>query len=309
MLTERDKQIYKFLHRYFYARAHQVRDAVIPSDTDGSITRGRLRAAEKAGDARRYLPKHIDPNNPQTTAPIWILTQQGCATLAKALGDTTFLRAAEPSFAAWMSLSHYCCTTSIMWTIDRAVAAQDRVKLSDMAFEHEVADPRADDPARRYRLYTRISDSPKVVCVPDAGFVLEVDGRQRAFFLEYETGSDNPSRVCALKHKGYAGLHATKKYLDIYPGVQDFRVLVLCPYVSWRDALRKELKGKPGQALWLLVATPEFSAQTCLHAPIVYKTDCEDPRLLVPAAPSAAVTAGGGPGERVGGGAGKAVTA
>jgi len=307
-ITTRDLDIYTFLHRYFYARTTQIRAAVIPQDKDGSITRGRLRPAEKAGDVRRYQPRLVDPGDPQTAAPIWILTQRGCATLARATEDTRFLRHAEPSFKDWMSLNHYCSLTSVHWTLDTAVAAQDRVTLSGLTFEHEVADPRAEDPAKRFRLYTRLSDEPKVVCVPDTGFVLEVDGRRRAFFTEFETGSDNPARVCAKKHKGYAQLHATRRFLDVFPDVTDFRVLCLCPYASWRDSLRAEMKGKPGEALWLFVAAQDFRTETCLHAPIVYKTAPDEPVPLVPAPAPGTPSAPGGIGGRVAGGGRKEVT-
>lgn len=280
-LTDRDVSVLLLLRTYFFLRARQIASAVTPANADGSIVRGRLRAMEKAGLVRRCQKQIVHQLDPETAAPVWILTLRGSAELARARQDTALLFHCEPSFRDWSSLNHYTALSSLVMLVHRAIAAQARVRLSGLTFEHEVADPGAGEPHRRYKLYTLVSPEPRVACVPDAAFVLEVDGRRRAFLVEYETGSDSPARVAAKKHKGVALLHSTRTFLDLFPDVTDFRVLCFCPYASWRKTLIEQMRGKPGESLWLFMTTPEVTADTFLHGELVWKTDGEKPVPLV----------------------------
>ena len=307
-LTQRDVGTLEFLRRYFYARTPQIRDARFPADKDGSVTRGRLRLAEKEGYVRRSGAQVVDPLDPQTQAPVWALTVKGSAALARATGDASLLLKCEPSFKDWLSLNHFCALTALHWMIDRAIAAQTHVTLHALHFEHEVADPAATDPDRRYVLYTRTSEH--VVCVPDSLVVVQPAGLpRRAIYVEREMGTDLPQRVAAKKHKGYAELAAGNLFKRHAPDAQDFRVLCLAPSPSWRDALRKEMRDKPGSDLWLFAATTDLTVQGVLHAPIVYKAadDKAVPLLPPPKAP-AAPSGGCGEGGREGGRGRESVT-
>lgn len=308
-ITDRDVAILLALRRYYYLRARQIGSLVAPKDKDGAIVRGRMRALEKEQLVRRCEKAILDHLDPQTAAPAWILTLKGSAALARATQDASLLFQCEPTFRDFSSINHYCRLSGLHILIDRAVAAQERVKLSGLTFEHEVADPAATDPAVKFKLYTQVGTEPKVPCIPDSGLVLEVDGRRRAIFVEYETGSDSPARVCALKHKGYALLHSTKKYLDVFPGVNDFRVLCCCPYASWRETLRAQMKDKPGAGLWLFIATPEVTAENFLHGELVYKTEAVRPVPLVSGAAPGTPAPAGGTGGGVGGGVREEATA
>src|SRR5438552_6234699 len=101
------------------------------------------------------------------------------------------------------------------------------------------------------RLHTEVNDFPKIYCCPDSAFETELNGNRRAWYVEYETGADgSPMRVVAKKHKGYAGL-AQGKFKRHFPEARSLRVLCFCPSPGWRDAMRREMKGKPGEELWL----------------------------------------------------------
>ena len=297
-VTDRDVSILRALRRYYYLRARQIGSLVAPNDKDGGIVRSRMRALEKEQLARRCEKSILDHLDPQTAAPAWILTLKGSATLARVTQDASLLFQCEPTFRDFSSIGHYCRLSALHILIDLAIAAQVRVKLSGLTFEHEVVEPCASDPAKKFKLYTQVSAEPKIPCIPDSAFVLEVEGRRRAYFVEYETGSDSPGRVCALKHKGYALLHSTRKYLDIFPEVSDFRVLCCCPYASWRETLRTQMKDKPGAGLWLFVTTPEITAENFLHGELVFKVETARPLPLIPSiaapvTPSPAGEAGG----------------
>ena len=81
-----------------------------------------------------------------------------------------------------------------------------------------------------------------------------------------------------------------------FPSASDFRVLALCPSPAWRDALRREMKDKPGADVWLFASQTDLRADAVLHGPVWSKLDREG-LSLVPAptpepTPAAEVEAG-----------------
>jgi hypothetical protein len=302
MLTPRQIDVLKLLRRYFYLRTAQVRDALIPHDGDASITRSVLRKLEHAGLIRRHQPKMVEPLS-NSAPPVFVLTLKGANLLAAETGDCSVLLTAEPSFRDWMSLNHFCALSALHLMIDAAFAGQSRVRQTALYFEHEVIQPDADEPAKKYRLYTAVSESPRVVCCPDSAFETEFLGERRAWYVEREMGTDTPARVAAKKCQGYAGLAATGLFNRHFPDAKSFRVLTFCPNAGWRDALRREMKDKPGADAWLFAALPEVTAATFLHGPFLWKVD-RGPLPLVPPAVSG-VLSGNGAATGVRGGAPK----
>lgn len=308
-LTARDIAWMGFLRRYYYARTSQISEAYFPADADGSVTRSRVRLAEREGYVRRNHSQVTDPLDPRTQSPIWALTLKGATALARATGDASLVLRAEPSFRDWLSLNHFASLTSLHWMIDRAIAAQTHVVLHGLCFEHEVADASASDPDKRYRLYTRTSE--KVVCVPDSGIMIQAGCLPgRVIYMEREMGSDLPTRVAAKKHKGYAELAAHGLHRRHFPEAADFRVLCLAPSASWRDAIRDAMRDKPGADYWLFVASPDLTADTVLHSPIVHRCGHAGPVPLVPPPAAPPAPSGGcGEGGRAAGRCREAVTA
>ena len=293
-LPPRDRDILRLLRRYVYLRTNQIRDALIPHDDDGAITRGRMRKLAAAGLVRRYQPKLVDELG--TTPPVFVLTLKGSSVLVAECNDRTQLLEVEPKFDDWMSLNHYCGLAAFHLLLDKAIADQTAVKLHHLYFEHEVIRPDQSDPAKKYRLYTVVTETPRIVCVPDSAFETEYMGYRRAWYVERETGSDTPARVASKKAKGYAGFQTTQLYRRHFPLANDFRVLALCPSPAWRDALRREMKDKPGSDAWLFASQTDVRAESILHGPIWSKLD-RDGLALVPAptpalAPAAELPAG-----------------
>lgn len=304
-LTTRDLEILKCLRRYCYQRTNQLRDLVAKHDKDGSIVRARLRKLEQAGFVRRYVPKLIDPTNPQTAAPIFVLTLAGSNVLATMSGDLSLLLTTQPGFGDWMSLNHFTALASLHATIDAAVRTQDRVKQHALYFEHEVVQPDAEDPAKKFKLHVEfptiiIPKTGKALkCCPDSAFETEVSGYRRAWYVEREMGSDSPKRVAAVKHKGYAELARSGFFTRHFPYARDFRVIAVCPNAGWREALRKEMKGKPGAELWLFCAVSDLKPDTFLHGEVFWTVE-KGPLPFVP--PSKGETPGDPSGAgRVGG--------
>lgn len=306
LLTPNREKVLRALRRYFYLRASQLRDLLFPGAKDGGFMRGLLRGLEEDGYIRRHVPSKIDPSDPSTTAPIWALTLKGSNILAAHTGDCSLLLTIQPSFADYLSMNHYCALSSIHIQIDRAFAVQQRVKMTNLYFEHEQVCP-DEDPSKRFRLQTVVHEEEKqggkekkrILCCPDTAYETDLGGLCRAWYTEREMGSDTPSRVAAKKHKGYYYLARKQLYKKHFPQAQSMRVLVICPSPGWRDSLRKAFKdgeGKPfpGAELWLFVAVQDVTAAKFLSEPILYGLD-KGPLPFVPTpALAPAGTTGGG---------------
>lgn len=285
VVTDRDLELLKSLRRYRFLTTALLRDLCITSDDDGRVTRDRLRKLRHEGLVHKLQAEVV---NPLTTpcVPVYIPTEKGCCLLASRTGDVRFLLGAQSSTRAWQNLAHYVEVSRLHIAIDRAFQAQRRVQMGDLYFEHDVLNPAANDPAEKYRLYTVITESPRrIFCVPDSAFEIVVGQHRKAYYVELERGTDTPGRVAAKKTPGYAGLQATKKYLQHFPQAVGFAVLVFAPNAGWRDALREAARQHAGHELWRFASSTEVKADTFLSAPIFY-TCTEGPFPLIAGAPS-----------------------
>lgn len=301
-LTQRQTAILRALRRYWYLRTAQIRDLIVPADSDGSITRNVMRTLLQLGYVRRHEPCLIEPGKFRAP-PIYVLTIKGSNALAVATGDCAQILGVEPSFRDWMSLHHYCALSEFHMTLDAAIQAQVHVKMTGLQFEHEIINPRAAG-AERFKLHTAVGAG--LFCCPDSAFETEVLGWRRAWYVEREMGSDTPGRVAAKKSKGYAAMAVPAQpgplYHRHFPQAKDFRVLAVCPNPDWRDALRREMTNKPGAALWVFLSITDATPQSILHGQIVYKTD-KGPFPMV-RSPGAAPPVISGSGPSCGGAAG-----
>lgn len=276
-------EILKVLRRYCVLTARQIRNRILAHDADVSITRAHLRKLVAAKLVRRYQPRILDPLGNGTTAPVYALTLKGASFLVAITGDSRWMLTAEVNFSNWMSVIAWCSVSSLAMQIDDAFAAQTDVRLLSMHFEHEVANPDAVAPSERYLLHTTVGD--KLYFVPDFAVESEFRNHVRVNFGEYETGSDTPMRVANKKQKGIAAFGAGGHLAKLFPSARDHRVIFFCPNAGWRDQLREEFKKFREAREWtLFCATPDVTAASFLHEPILYSVD-KGPLPFLPKAP------------------------
>lgn len=147
-------------------------------------------------------------------------------------------------------------------------------------------DPKAGEPEKKYHLYECVSDpgTARVVCVPDAAFLLEKSGHRKVFYLEQDRDTTKSAdRVAASKCGGFAGLFAKKLHLTQFPqaNAEKFTVLMLAPTTRRRDALKAAVKKHPGSELWRFASLTDLTPETVLSAPIWHPCDGE-PKALIP---------------------------
>ncbi len=275
-ITPRAIAILRVLRRYKFLTTAQIRRWCVPNDKDGSITREVLRKLQDAGLARRFRAEVTNPMMTSST-PVWTPTEAGCCLLATKTGDASLILDSLPNTHNWTQFAHFVAVSELVYTIDRAFAAQSYAMLGDVYFEHDVISD-SKEPEKRFRLYTVVSqsDSKRTVCVPDFAFEVCVNEYRRAYFGELERGTDTPKRVAAKKAPGYAGMNSY--FQKIFPNAQDWRVLFIWPNAGMRDAARRAVDPEKSE-MWLFATLPDIS-KTFIHEPVIYAA-LEGPRPFI----------------------------
>jgi Replication-relaxation len=295
MLQLRDLDVLASVARYYTLTRSQINRLHFPADFDGRITRRRLMLLHDEGMINRT---HMQVANPSMGAPAYVYypSAKGCAFLAQELRDDRYKSVCTLT-PHWTYLYHWVAVAQTHILLDQAVARLNGVKLDrwlaeapppggvnveDWLSEWSIANPDEKEPDKRFRLYTKLG--PKLVCAPDAGFLLAKDGFRKAFYLEQDRDTTRSAeRVAAQKCHGYAGLFERRLHIARHfptTNVERFAVLFVAPSVNRRDALRKAFATRPAAWLYKFCAQTELSCETFLTAPIWHPC-MGDPGALV----------------------------
>ncbi len=280
MLQLRDIEVLASVARYYTLTRAQINRLHFPADHDGRITRKRLRVLHEAGLLNRTNMQVV---NPAMGAPAYVYypSARGCAFLAQELKDDRYLATCTLT-PNWMYLYHWVEVAATHILLDQAAARLDGVRVDDWLSEWSIANPDEKEPEKRYKLYTRLG--PKLVCAPDAGFLLEKGGFRKAFYLEQDRDTTkNAERVAAQKCHGYASLYERRMHIARHfptANVEKFSVLVIAPTVNRRESLRRAFSVKPAAWLYKVAAQTELSAETFLTGAIWHPCEGEAAPLL-----------------------------
>lgn len=282
MITARDIEIVRAIARYYILNRPQIQSLCFPGDSSGRATRRRLQELITFGLINRHqlVVHHPHAGSP---GPVYYPARKGCELLAEHFDDERYLvtPTAPPQSH---QVFHWLAVSETHIAIDRAIALQNDVTLSGWLNEWDIANKDESAPEKRFRLYTLLRESPRLVCAPDAAFLLALRGHKKVFYLEQDRNTSGVNRIAASKTPGYAELAARQLHRRHFPDatVESFTVLVVTTTARRRDALRKALRGKPGADLWKFVARPELQPETFLHEPIHYPCDGEPVALVKP---------------------------
>jgi hypothetical protein len=280
MLQIRDIEVLKSVARYYTLTRAQINRLHFPADFDGRISRKRLALLHDEGFINRTNMQVV---NPSMGAPAYVYypSSKGTAFLAQELKDERY-RSACTLTPNWMYLYHWVEVAQTHILLDQAVALLDAVTVDDWISEWSIANPEEKEPEKRYKLYTRLG--PKLVCAPDAAFLLQKEGFRKAFYLEQDRDTTKDAvRVAAQKCHGYAGLFERRMhFVRHFPtaNVEKFTVLVVAPSPRRRDALQQAFSTKPAAWLYKFCSQAELTAETFLIAPI-WHSSVNDPAALL----------------------------
>jgi hypothetical protein len=213
-------------------------------------------------------------------APVYYPSREGCAFVAQETGDER-IRHSCTYTPTWQNLYHWVQVAETHILLDQSVNEAPGTTVAEWFGEWSVVNADEKQPERRFRLYTRLSD--KLVCVPDAAFLLEKGGHRKAFYLEQDRDTTkNAERLAAQKFNGYAELAKQIGHLRHFPNatVPDFAVLLIAPTTRRRDALQRALATKPGANLWKFASLTDLNPSSFLNGSVWHSTVGESGPLL-----------------------------
>jgi hypothetical protein len=282
ILTPRDMLILESLARYYLLNRRQLQQRCFPEDIDGRVCRRRLVALSDAGMIRRHNA-FVASRYDQYPAPVYLLSQAGRTHLARHTGDGRYLH--KPTKLPHpLHVVHQLAVAEVHLALEAAIAAQTGVLLEAWYNEADVVNADEPDHFRHYRLRTQIEGQPAIICMPDAGFLLNRGGWRTAIYLELERGDGDRGtgarQLADRKCPGYAELARRQLHLKHFPTAKTdrFCVLLIAPHHQRRDAIRRAFRQKDPTTfrtdLWRFAAMAELTAETFLRARIFYP--CED---------------------------------
>ncbi len=286
MLTERDIAALRVIAHHFVLSRAQVQRLVFADDPTGRITRRRLQALIDEKLIQRHPVTLVVPNS-NTVCPVYFPTAKGTEFLATHLRDDRWLGVATQQPQSH-HLLHWMAVSETHIVIDEAIQNDAETEILGWFNEWDVLRPQETAPDLRFRLFTKIHENPRLVCVPDAAFLLELRGHRKVFYLEVDRNTTGARHLAASKTKGYAAMAERQLHRRHFPEatVDSFTVLFVAPSANRRDAVRRAFHDAPRADLWKFCACDELTPQSFLHDRIWYPKDGEPVALIKPNPPA-----------------------
>lgn len=282
MVTDRDLFILRAIARYYVLNRQQIQRLVFPEDTHGRITRRRLQSLIDADLLSRQPMLVCHPAN-GLPAPVYYPSRRGIELLAEACGDERLL--ALPTQAPTMHhVWHWLAVSETHIAFDQAIGLQNDIRIVEWHNEYDIVNPAESSPELRFRLYTLLRSSPRLICAPDAAFLLATRGHSKVFYLEQDRATTGVHQIAASKTQGYCVLAEVNGHRRHFPEttIDTFTVLMVAPNARRRDALRKTIGEKRGATLWRFASQEDMTPEKLLHDPIWYPCDGEPASLIKP---------------------------
>ena len=274
-VNNRDILVLLAFARYGFLSRRQVQHLLFQHADDRIVRRCLARLVEK-GLIRRHSALGASVRD-GGLAPLYVLTAAGREYLAEETGDDSYL---YKPIELPLQLAHAMAVVEFHITFDAAIAAQTDVVLEAWHNEGDVINGNDLDPAKHYRLHTKLSDKPRVSCSPDAAFLLNCEGRRSACYVEWERGDGHGGTgakwLAERKCPGYAGLAERQIYLNHFRAaeIDGFHVLLVAPTGQRRDAIRRAFQQKDAAVfrtdLWRFAAHTDITPDTLLTKEIWY---------------------------------------
>jgi Replication-relaxation len=284
MITDRDIAVLAAIQCYYVLNRPQIQRLCFTDHSSGRATRRRLQELVSAGflNRLRLVVHHPLAGSP---GPVYYPARRGLELLAEHFDDerllTTPTQPPQPHL-----VFHWLAVAETHIALDAAIALQNRVELCGWVNEFDTVNAEESAPEKRFRLYSLLREAPRLVCAPDAAFLLKTDGHTKVFYLEQDRNTSGVKRVAASKCQGYAvmaecGFHRRHFQQATVPA---FTVLCIAPTERRRDALKKAFADKPGAGLWRFASATDFVAERLLFEPIYHRIDGEPVPLVRPIA-------------------------
>ena len=280
MVTPRDIAVLLSLARYAVLSRPQVQRLCFPTDADGRVARRRLQFLVDGKLIHRQQMLYCQPSG-GTPASVYFPSRQGNEFLANHFDDERYL--ASPVIPMVPHhIPHWIALAETHIAFDTAVSRQQEVAMEGWINEFDVVNKDESAPEKRFSLYVLLQESPRLVCNPDAAFLLSLLGHKKVFYIEQDRNTSGARQVADSKSKGYEAMNTLKTHRKHFPAttVDTFSVLLVAPTPKRRETLREAFRNKPGASLWRFAAVDDLSPENLLHAPIFYPCSGEAASLI-----------------------------
>jgi hypothetical protein len=282
MIDDRHINVLRAVARYYVLNRAQIQRLCFPTDQGGRVTRRHIAELAKGGFIARTQLQVVVPGS-GSTAPAFYPTRKGCEFLVEFTDDRSFLAVSNRSPNPH-HLLHWLAISETHIALDGALDRQSDVRCEAWFNEWDTTNAEESLPEKRFKLYTLLQDKPRLVCVPDAAFLLSVDGHAKVYYLEQDRNTSGIFQVAASKTPGYAALAERRHHRKHFPAtmLDVFAVLMIAPDARRRDALKRAIGEKPGASLWRFAASEDLTPETFLAAPIWHACEGEPRSLIKP---------------------------
>lgn len=201
------------------------------------VTRDLLQQLVQMGMINKTRMQAIHPGT-GSSAPVYFPTRKGAELVAAVFEDERYLHVCVRT-PDWMHLLHWIGVAEFHIRLDQSIAARGNVACLGWYGEWDEVNPLATAPQERFRIFTLITEKPRLVCAPDAAFVLQVDGvHSKLFFLELDRGTSSLQQIVRSKFPGFAALAERRLHRRLFETTaEQFTVLHICPGPARRDHL------------------------------------------------------------------------
>ncbi len=280
MITPRDVQILRILVRYYVLNRNQIQRLCFPNDSHGRITRRRLEVLVEGHYINRQAMLFCHPHE-GPAAPVYFPAQRGVDILAAESDDERILTTPTQTPIPH-HVQHWLGISDLHIALDEAIEGDPDAKIADWVNEYDIVNKDESQPERRFRLYTLLRDSPRLVCAPDAAMLLTCRGHAKTFYFEFDRATTGVQQVANSKTQGYAVSAEIGLARKHFPQAtfDGFTVLCVTPNERRRNTLRNAIADKPGAKLWRFAASSELTPETVFRQPIWYPCVGEPAALI-----------------------------
>lgn len=270
---ERDVEVLRSLARYYVLNRAQIQRLHFKTNQGDRIARRRLQELLSERLINRTQVQVLVPGS--SPAPAYYPSPKGCDFLHSATGDDRYLLTPTQTPNSH-HLYHWLAISDVHIALDEALKTSD-AECPEWLNEWDVANKDAEAPEKRYRIYTLIQTAPKLVCAPDAAFLLSVRSMTKVHYLELDRGTSGVKQVASSKTPGYAAMAERALHLRHFsePALTSFAVLMVAPTETRRELLRKAIGDKPGAPAWRFACKADLTPEKFLTAPVWHRCDGE----------------------------------
>ena len=280
MITPYHIAILKAVGKYYTLNRAMIQKLSCPNDKTGRVTRKRITQLVERGLLNKTYMEVVNPASRQAAAPVYYPSRRGLEFLACESKDESWLDRCTQT-PNWQHLLHWVTVARLHILLDEAIAQQSQARLGGWLSEWDTVNVEEREPQKRYRLYTLLNEKPRLVCNPDAAFLLCVGKYAKIHYLEIDRGTSGIQQIAYSKTPGYAALFHKKLHARHFEtNTESFFVLHVSPTAQRRDMLRKAMLDKRAVELWKFAAWPDLAPENLLFGPIWFRCEGEGQPLI-----------------------------